>query len=94
VDIASALMDIIFNRESFLPAFINDIAAAQKETLIVSPFVRKRRTMQMVQQLKTAISNNVRVAVVTRPVEEYKPAELFCTLATACPFARASQTAG
>ena len=31
--------------------------------------------MQMLQQLKTATSNNVRVVVVTRPSEEYKPAD-------------------
>ena len=74
-DASSTPMDIIYNRDSFLPVFINDFAATQKEILIVSPFVRKRRTMQMLQQLKTAISNNVRVVVVTRPVEEYNPAD-------------------
>ncbi|MBN2321507.1 MAG: DEAD/DEAH box helicase family protein [Acidobacteria bacterium] len=74
-DISSVPMDIIYNRESFLPVFINDIAAAKKEILIVSPFVRKRRTIQMMQQLKTAMSNSVRVAVVTRPLDEYKPAD-------------------
>ena len=74
-DISSAPTDIIYNRESFFPVFINDIAAAQKKILIVSPFVRKRRAMQMLQQLKTATSNNVRVVVVTRPSEEYKPAD-------------------
>ena len=50
-DIASAPTDIIYDRESFLPVFINDIATSKKEILIVSPFVRKRRTMQMMQQL-------------------------------------------
>jgi len=74
-DISSTPMDIIYNRESFFPVFINDIAAAQKEILIVSPFVRKRRAIQMMQQLESAISNNVRVVVVTRPIEEYKPAD-------------------
>ena len=29
----------------------------------------------MLQKLKTAISNNVRVAVITRPQEEFKPAD-------------------
>ncbi len=74
-DIASAPTDIIYDRESFLPVFINDIAAARKEILIVSPFIRKRRTLQMLQQLKTALFNNVRVVVVTRPIEEYSPAD-------------------
>ena len=74
-DISSAPMNIIYNRESFFPVFINDIATAQKSIFIVSPFVRKKRSMQMMHQLKTLISNNVRVVVVTRPPEEYKPAD-------------------
>ena len=72
-DISSAQMNIIYNRESFFPVFINDIATAQKEIFIVSPFVRKRRSMQMMHQLKTLISNDVRVVIVTRPPVEYKP---------------------
>ncbi|MBN2242584.1 MAG: DEAD/DEAH box helicase family protein [Acidobacteria bacterium] len=74
-DLPSAPMDIIYNRDSFLPVFINDMAAAQRQILIVSPFVRRRRALQMLQQLKTAISGNVRVVVVTRPPGEYKPAD-------------------
>jgi len=74
-DISSIGMDIIYNRNSFFPVFINDIAAAKKEILIVSPYVRKRRTVQMIQKLQTAICNNVRVAVLTRPREEFKPAD-------------------
>lgn len=71
-DIVSATLDIIYNRDSFLPVFNNDIATAKREVLIVSPFVRKRRAMQMIQQLKSAVSNNARVIVVTRPIEEFK----------------------
>ena len=74
-DISSAPIDIIYNRDSFLPVFINDIAAAKKEILIVSPYVRKRRTMQMTKPLRTAASNMIHVVVVTRPVEEYKPVD-------------------
>ena len=74
-DISSMAMDIIYNRDSFLPVFINDIAVAKKEILIVSPYIRKRRTIQMIQKLQAAISNNVRVVVVTRPKEEFKPAD-------------------
>jgi phosphatidylserine/phosphatidylglycerophosphate/cardiolipin synthase-like enzyme len=72
-DISSVSLDIIYNRDSFLPVFNNDIVAAGKEILIVSPFVRKRRAMQMIQQLKIAAIHNVRVIVVTRPLEEFKP---------------------
>jgi superfamily II DNA or RNA helicase len=74
-DISSAPIDIIYNRDSFLPVFINDILAVEKELLIVSPFIGKRRAMQMIQHLKAAVSNNVRVIVVTRPAEKDKPSD-------------------
>ena len=44
-DISSAPLDIIFDNNNFLPVFSHDIACAKKEILIVSPFVRKRRTL-------------------------------------------------
>jgi superfamily II DNA or RNA helicase len=50
-DINSASVDIVFDKDSFLPVFINDIACAQKEILIVSPYVRKRRTLQVMEHL-------------------------------------------
>jgi superfamily II DNA or RNA helicase len=71
-DITSASPDIIYNRDSFLPVFNNDIVAAGKEILIVSPFVRKRRTLQMIRHLKISAIKNVHVTVVTRPAEEFK----------------------
>lgn len=71
-DISSASLDIIFDKDSFLPVFCQDIASAKKEILIVSPFVRKRRTLQMIQHLKIATDKDIRVIVVTRPVEAFK----------------------
>ena len=71
-DIGSATLDIIFDKDSFLPVFSNDIAGAKKEILIVSPFVRKRRSMQMIQQLEIAIEKGIRTIVVTRPAAEFK----------------------
>ena len=37
-------LDIIFNKDNFLPVFNQDIITAKKEIVVVSPFVRKRRT--------------------------------------------------
>ena len=71
-DITSASLDIIFDKDNFLPVFINDIAVAKKEIAIVSPFVRKRRSVQMIKHLKIALDKNIRVIVVTRPVEAFK----------------------
>ena len=65
--------DIIFNKDTFLHVFNQDIGAAKKEILIVSPFVRKRRTVQMIDQLEIALKKNLRVIVVTRPPEDFKP---------------------
>ncbi len=70
-EITDAPLDIIFNKDNFLPVFNQDIVAANKEILIVSPFVRKRRTQQMIQQLKTPIAKNIRVSAVTRPQDNF-----------------------
>jgi phosphatidylserine/phosphatidylglycerophosphate/cardiolipin synthase-like enzyme len=72
-EINDAPLDIIFNKDNFLPVFNQDINAAKKEILVVSPFVRKMRTHQMTKHLKTSIDNNIRVIVVTRPKEDFKP---------------------
>lgn len=69
----NASMDIIFNKDNFLPVFNQNIVAAKKEIVIVSPFVRKRRTHQMVQNLKISTGKNLRVIVVTRPKEDFFP---------------------
>ena len=64
-------IDVIFDKSNFLPVYGNDILAAEREILIVSPFVTKRRTLQMMQQLEIALRNNVRVIVVTRPTGDF-----------------------
>jgi hypothetical protein len=71
-DIPSASLDIIFDKDSFLPVFSNDLASARKEVLIVSPFVRKKRSRQMIQHLRIALDKGIRAIVVTRPVEAFK----------------------
>jgi len=64
--------DIIFDNDNFMPIFSNDIVNAKKEIVIVSPFVRKRRTLQMLQYLKIASGKKARVIVVTRPKTDFK----------------------
>ena len=68
-----APLDIIFNKDNFLPVFNQDIVAAKKEVVIVSPFIRKSRTQQMLQHLQISTGRNIRVIVVTRPKEDFKP---------------------
>jgi len=59
-----APLDIIFNK---------DIVAAKKEIVIVSPFVRYKRTHEMVQNLKISTGKKLRVIIVTRPKEDFPP---------------------
>jgi superfamily II DNA or RNA helicase len=77
-------IDVIFDKSNFLPVYNNDIVTAQREILIVSPFVTKRRTVQMMQHLEVALRSKVRVVVVTRPMGDFagnEPAALQGTLA-------------
>ncbi len=74
--------NFIFNKESFLPVYINDITNAQKEILIVSPFISWRRVEQMLQYFITSIGNNVKIIIFTRPVEDYNEKNKFILLRT------------
>ncbi|MBU0995352.1 MAG: DEAD/DEAH box helicase family protein [Proteobacteria bacterium] len=71
-NIPSTLPDIIFDNNNFLPMFSNDIINAVNEILIVSPFVRKKRTAIMLRYLINAINKKTKIIVVTRPVMDFK----------------------
>jgi phosphatidylserine/phosphatidylglycerophosphate/cardiolipin synthase-like enzyme len=71
-ELKDTILDIIFDNNNFMPVFIQDINAATKDILIVSPFVRKMRTLQMTKHLKVALEKKVRVLIVTRPKEDFK----------------------
>ena len=70
--IESDSIELIFDKSSFLPVFSNDIAAAKREALIVSPFITRRRVLRMLPLLEAAVKNGVRTIVVTRPPEDFK----------------------
>ena len=69
-------LDIIFDKSNFLPVFSNDILNASNEILIISPFVTKRRTQQMIQELDFAIANKAKITVVTRPASDFTNKDL------------------
>lgn len=71
-DIMSASLDIIFDKDSFFPVFNNDLAATKKEVIIVSSFVRKIRSVQMVRYLKNSLNKGIRAIVVTRSTGDFK----------------------
>lgn len=59
-----------------MPVYAKDIVNAAREILIVSPFVTRKRSLQMLPNLSAAIENKVKVIVVTRPSEDYKDRDL------------------
>ncbi|KNY24750.1 phospholipase D-like domain-containing protein [Pseudobacteroides cellulosolvens] len=71
-NIETEAINIIFNKSNFLPVYTNDILNSTREILIISPFISKKRTIDMLQYLEIAIKNNVKVFLVTRPVDDFK----------------------
>ena len=55
-----------------MPVFCSDLSMANKEILIVSPFLRKRRTAQMIQFLKQPLDKHIQINVITRPLADFK----------------------
>jgi len=70
--VTEAPTDIIFDKDSFFPVYTNDIVNAAREVFIVSPFVTNRRVPRMMQYFHTILRNNVKVTIMTRPVEDFK----------------------
>ena len=63
--------NIIFNGTSFLPVFTNDLLSAKREVMIVSPYLTKTRIAKMMETLDSVILSGVKLAVTTRPVDDY-----------------------
>lgn len=70
--VESDSMDIIFDKRSFLPVYSNDLINSEREIIIVSPFITKKRVMNMMQYLRVAVEKRLKVVVVTRPKEDFK----------------------
>jgi phosphatidylserine/phosphatidylglycerophosphate/cardiolipin synthase-like enzyme len=64
--------DIIFDNQTFLPVYKNDLLNAEREILIVSPFVTKRRVSQILPFLNAALDRKANVTVVTRPQADFR----------------------
>lgn len=65
-------INAIYDNNNFLTVFTNDISSAKSEIIIVSPFIGKRRLPRMLHILAAAISNGVKITVITRPEADYK----------------------
>jgi hypothetical protein len=64
--------DIIFDSNTFLSIYQNDLLTAAREILIVSPFLTRRRVSQMLPLLVAAREQDVKVVVVTRPATDFR----------------------
>ncbi len=64
--------NIIFNKDNFYPVYLQDIAMASKQLLIVSPFVTRERMFQMTQHFQEILKNQVGITIITRPAHDFK----------------------
>ena len=62
---------IIFNKDNFFSIYLQDIAAASKTVLIVSPFITQKRVMQMMGHFDELLLKQVKITLITRPAEDY-----------------------
>ncbi|MEW9124723.1 MAG: phospholipase D-like domain-containing protein [Thermotaleaceae bacterium] len=69
-------IDIIFDKGNFFPVYSNDVMSAVREIIIVSPFVTKKRSVQILKTLEVALNNKVKVIVITRPIEDFKSKDI------------------
>lgn len=74
--VESESIDIIFDKQNFLPVYSNDLLNSEREIIIVSPFITKKRVMNMIQYLRVAVEKKLKVVVVTRPQEDFKDKNL------------------
>jgi superfamily II DNA or RNA helicase len=58
----------IFDDKTFNPVYTTDISSAQREVIIVSPFLSLRRVHSALNYL---VNNKVKTIVITRPIENY-----------------------
>jgi len=67
-----APINIIFNKDNFYPVYLQDIAMASKRLLIVSPFVTKKRMLQITEHFHEILKNQVEIIIITRPAHDFK----------------------
>ncbi|MGL4594580.1 MAG: phospholipase D-like domain-containing protein, partial [Thermoguttaceae bacterium] len=60
---------VLFDEKNFFPIFAQDIAMAQSEIIIVSPFMRKGRVGNMINLLLRPLADSVKIGIITRPPE-------------------------
>jgi len=64
--------NIIFTKDSFFPVYLQDITAASKHLLIVSPFITKKRILQIMEHFGEILKKQVKITILTRPADEFE----------------------
>ena len=72
--ITSNATGIIYDSQNYFQELMNDLLAAKDEVVIVSPYMKKRKAMQILNTLSTAQNNGVKITVVTKSADDYKAA--------------------
>ena len=81
--------NIIFDKDNFFPVYVKDIENASTSVTIVSPFVSKKRMLQMMAYFQAILKKQVRVTIMTRPAEDFSAGkktilrDVFTTVAAA-----------
>ncbi len=71
-NVSDSPTDIIFNKTSFFPVYLSDIENAVDQVLIISPFVTRKRVTQMMRHFEAVLKRQVKIIIVTRPLEDFK----------------------
>ena len=63
----------LFNQDTFYKAFVKDLKNAQDTVIIESPFITKKRMIQLLPVLRKLRLRDVRIVVNTKPLDEHNP---------------------
>lgn len=66
------MINSIYDNKNFYTFFSNDILSSKRSITIVSPFIGKKRLMQMIELLRIALSNKIKIRIITRPDMDFK----------------------
>ena len=63
----------LFNQDTFYKAFIKDLNDARNTVIIESPFITKKRMIQLLPVLRKLRLRDVRIIINTKPLNEHNP---------------------
>jgi len=61
----------LFDQDTFYKAFIKDLNNSRNTVIIESPFITKKRMIQLMPVLKKLRLRDVRIVINTKPLDEH-----------------------